>query len=167
MKTYIPFLTSFIIINNIKSVINLGCGDFRCGNLIYQNLENITYYGYDSYNALIEHNKLLFNAPKFNFFNIDLINDKQNIKDGDLCILKDVIQHWHLKSIYDFLDYTVENKKFKFILIINCCQQIEDNTDIKMGDWRPLSCNFLPLKKYNPIKILCYDTKEISLIKLN
>jgi hypothetical protein len=35
-----------------------------------------------------------------------------------------------------------------------------------MGDFRPLSCNFLPLKKYNPIKILCYDTKEISVIKL-
>ena len=58
-------------------------------------------------------------------------------------------------------------KKFKYILIINCCNDACDNSDIKKnGSWHALSCDFLPLKKYNPIKLCNYDTKEISLIKI-
>ena len=84
-----------------------------------------------------------------------------------MCILKDVIQHWPLKEIYLFLDYLTQSKKFKYILLINCCRQKDDNQDIgNIGDWRQLSCNFLPLKKYNAVKIDNYNTKEISIIKL-
>jgi hypothetical protein len=54
--------------------------------------------------------------------------------------------HWSLDNIYNFLDYLVENKKFKYIVISNCCNQTENNTTISDGEWRQLSCNFLPLK---------------------
>ena len=37
--TYVPFLKKFILDNNIKNIIDLGCGDFRCGKLIYDELE--------------------------------------------------------------------------------------------------------------------------------
>jgi hypothetical protein len=37
--TYVPFLKKFIIDNNIKTVIDLGCGDFKCGRLIYGDLD--------------------------------------------------------------------------------------------------------------------------------
>ena len=45
-NTYIPFLKTFIRERNIKHVIDLGCGDFLCGSLIYDDLD-ITYVGYD------------------------------------------------------------------------------------------------------------------------
>ena len=32
---YIPFLRKYIIDNNIKKVGDLGCGDFKCGKLIF------------------------------------------------------------------------------------------------------------------------------------
>ena len=32
---YIPFLRKYIIDNNIKKVADCGCGDFKCGKLIY------------------------------------------------------------------------------------------------------------------------------------
>ena len=83
-----------------------------------------------------------------------------------MCILKDVIQHWSLKKIYSFLDYLTESKKFKYILIVNCCNQRRDNVDCEVGDWRQLSCDFLPLKKYNINKIGNYNTKEVSIIKI-
>jgi len=86
--------------------------------------------------------------------------------NGDLCILKDVIQHWSLDNIYNFLDYLVENKKFKYILICNCCYQIQDNINIQNGDFRPLSYKYFPLKKYKPIKLYNYNSKEVSVIKL-
>jgi hypothetical protein len=80
--------------------------------------------------------------------------------------LKDVIQHWPLESIYIFLDNLVEKKMFKYILICNCCDQIQDNTDIRTGDWRGLSCEYFPLKKYNPKKIYNYHSKEVSIIEI-
>ena len=80
--------------------------------------------------------------------------------------MKDVIQHWSLHNIYNFLDYLVENKKFKYILICNCCNQRKDNTDIEDGDFRELSCYYFPLKKYNPIKIYNYHSKEVSVIQI-
>ena len=54
-NTYIPFLKKFITNNNIKSVVDLGCGDFRCGKLIYDDL-NVSYIGYDTYKKVVEHN---------------------------------------------------------------------------------------------------------------
>jgi hypothetical protein len=169
-NTYIPFLKKFITDNKIKNIVDLGCGDFRCGKLIYNDLD-ITYTGYDTYKKLIDFNsnrRRISNnrSPKFSFIHLDFCNNKENIINGELCILKDVIQHWSLDNIYNFLDYLIENKKFKYILICNCCNQTQDDTNIKNGDFRPLSCDFLPLKKYNFTKLYNYCTKEISVIKI-
>ena len=78
--------------------------------------------------------------------------------------------HWSLDNIYTFLDYLVKCKKFKYILICNCCSQTQDDIDIENGDWRELSCDYFPLKKYNPIKLyefIAYKKKEVSVIKIN
>jgi len=162
-NTYIPFIEKFIFDNNIKNIVDLGCGDFRCGPLIYDKLD-ISYTGYDTYKKIIDYNLNQYSLPKYNFIHLDFCNNKETIIDGELCILKDVLQHWSLENIYKFLDYIIENKKFKYILICNCCFQTIDNTEIDNGDWRYLSCDFLPLKKYNPIKLLNYHSKEVSLI---
>ena len=34
---YNPFIKNFIKENNIRTVVDLGCGDFVCGNLLYDN----------------------------------------------------------------------------------------------------------------------------------
>lgn len=161
--TYIPFLKKFIIDNNIRNIVDLGCGDFRCGKLLYEDID-VVYTGYDTYKKLIDYNKKDNSLPKYSFIHMDFCNNKENIINGDLCILKDVLQHWPLDKIYIFLNYLIETKKFKYILISNCCNQIVDDTDIKIGDVRPLSCKYNPLKKYNPIKLLNYNNKEISVI---
>ena len=77
--------------------------------------------------------------------------------------------HWSLDNIYTFLDYLVECKKFKYILLCNCCNQTKDNTDIQTGKWRQLSCDYLPLKKYSPKKVYNFMSnveKEVSVIEI-
>lgn len=165
IKTYIPFLKKFIHNRKIKTVVDLGCGDFRCGPYIYNNL-NINYIGYDIYQKIIEYNAKEYSLPKYHFIHLDFFTNKELIKGGDVCILKDVLQHWSLENINIFLDYLVENKIFKYILICNCGYQNTDNTDIDDGDWRALSCDFYPLKKYNPKKLYKYSSKEISVIEV-
>jgi hypothetical protein len=161
--TYVPFLKKFITDNNIKTIVDLGSGDFKCGKLIYDDLD-IMYTGYDVYKKVVDYNSKQNSKSKYSFIHLDFCNNKENIVNGDLCILKDVIQHWSLGCIYTFLDYLVEHKKFKYILICNCCGQTHHNTDINDGEGRPLSCEYLPLKKYNPTKLYNYNTKEVSVI---
>lgn len=162
-SVYIPFLKKFITENNIKTVVDLGCGSFKCGSLIYNELD-ILYTGYDTYNKIITYNSEIYERPKYTFINLDFYSNKDKILDGDLCILKDVIQHWMMDEIYTFLDYLTENKKFKYIIICNCSNQTVDNP-INTTRSTPLSTQYLPLKKYNIKKLFTYNTKEVSLIE--
>jgi hypothetical protein len=162
-KTYIPFLKKFIIDNNIRSIVDLGCGDFRCGKLIYDDL-NISYTGYDIYKKIINYNSKIHKLPKYCFEHLDFCNQKENIINADMCILKDVLQHWSFHNISNFLNYLIENKKFKYILICNCGFQTNDNADISNGGFRPLSCAYHPLNKYKPVKLYNYHSKEVSVI---
>ena len=162
-ETYIPIIKKFIIDNNIKNIVDLGCGDFKCGPLIYDDLE-ISYTGYDAYDEVIKYNQKQNSLLKFNFIQLDFYNKKEEIINGDLCILKDVLQHWNYKAIYNFLDYLIDNKKFKYILICNCSYQTIDNVSIETGGFTPLHSNYFPLKKYNPIELYNYNTKQISII---
>jgi len=162
--TYVNFVQNFIKDYGIKSVVDLGCGDFRCGSLIYDEL-NVKYTGYDVYKKVVDFNTSKHsNNTKYNFIHLDFMNEKEQIIESDLCILKDVIQHWCLRDIYTFFDYITNTKKFKYILLCNCGHQKIDNTDIYNGNYRPLSCKFLPLKKYDPVKLYEYNGKEVSLI---
>jgi hypothetical protein len=162
---YVPFLKKFITDHNIKTVVDLGCGDFLCGKIIYDDLD-ILYTGYDTYKKIIDYNSKTHSLSKYSFIHLDFCNNKENIINGDLCILKDVIQHWSLDNIYTFLDYLVEHKKFKYILICNCSAQTQHNADIRNGHFRQLSCEYFPLKKYNPTKLYNYHSKEVSVIHL-
>lgn len=164
-NSYIPFLQKFINNNNIKSVVDLGCGDFKCGPLIYDDL-CISYTGYDAYKPLVDYNSKHFPQPKYTFVHLDFCNNVENINNGDLYILKDVLQHWSISSICTFLDFVIEQKKCKYILITNCCNQKQHMDDTIDGGWRALSCDYFPLLAFNPKKLYNYNTKEVSVITI-
>ena len=65
--TYIPFLRKFFKEHNIHSVVDLGCGDFRCGEAIYGDLD-ILYNGYDAYSRLIELHQNTYTKYNFTVF---------------------------------------------------------------------------------------------------
>jgi SAM-dependent methyltransferase len=164
INRYVPFLRTLINNRKVKTIVDLGCGDFKVGNILYDDLD-IKYTGYDAYEKVISYNNLVNkNKEKYDFIHLDLFNNKEKIINGDLCILKDILMHWPLTDIYTFMDYIVESKLFKYILIINDLAQKKDNTDIPTGEFRPLSVDFFPLKKYNLVKIFTYNYKEASLL---
>lgn len=163
---YIPFLKKFIQEKGIKTVVDLGCGDFLTGPFLYDDLD-IHYIGYDAYEKLVHHHQSKYDGSnKYAFHYLDFFSKKESIVSADLCILKDVLQHWSLSDIYSFLDYLFTQQKFKYILICNSSHQSEDNTSIETGGVRPLSCHYLPLRKYKPVEYLRYHTKEVSVIEV-
>ena len=96
---------------------------------------------------------------------------QDNIRDCDLYIIKDVLQHWKLYEIYTFLDKLIL-KKFKYIIITNNGNQSYDNLELTeyLGNGRGLNSNYLPLKKYNAIPLLNYfgdENKHICMILNN
>ena len=156
--SYNNFVISFIEKNNIHTVIDLGCGDWQSSSDIYNKL-NVEYYGYDAYkDVIVSHRQ---NYPQYNFYHLDILNSYQEIKCGDLCILKDILQHWTCKEIEYFLDKIQD--KFKYILICNCKNQTYDYQDEPLRS-RPLNVKYYPLKKYNPEIKLEYSTKQLSII---
>jgi hypothetical protein len=164
LTTYIPFVKKLIVEKKINSVVDLGCGDFICGPYIYDELD-IKYFGYDTCNKIIEYNKRRYNNDKYNFTHLDIFNNWKNIEPADICIIKDVLQHWKISDIYHFLDNIASSKKYKYILICNCCNQERDNMDTYYtGGFRQLSAHYFPLKRYDAEILYTYNTKEISLI---
>jgi len=88
----------------------------------------------------------------------------KNIPLGNLCIIKDVFQHWSDNSIIVLLNYLTQQKQFKYILICNSSNQTHDSVNNTTGTYRELSCDYYPLKHFNPVKLLNYNSKEVCLI---
>jgi hypothetical protein len=165
--TYVPLLKNFILSNKIETVVDLGCGDFLCGPSIYDSLPNIKYFGYDTYKDLIDYHKENYQThEKYRFFHLDFYSKKEEIHSADLCIIKDVLQHWNTPEIYILLDYLVDTKKFKYILITNCKSQKKDDRTVSTGRGKGLISTMYPLKKYNAQRLYEYHTKEVSLVRI-
>lgn len=163
-KNYVPFLVNFIRLNGVKSVGDLGCGDFNFGSLIYDRFPNISYLGYDCVSSVIEKNKEKYS--KYDFMHLDIFHERQSIKKADLFIIKDVFQHWDDQSIIEFMEYFVASKKYKFILVTNAIDFEAKNgaSDIKIGNFRPLSACFSPLKIFDPIVLFIWGEKGMGYI---
>jgi len=165
---YVPFLKGFIQEHGIRTVVDLGCGDFRCGALTYEGLD-VQYTGYDTYRAVIEHHQAqtsLLPPSKYTFHALDFYQERGQLVGGDLCILKDVLQHWSQKSIRTFLDDVIRRSLYRWILICNCSAQWSDRDDIRDGDFRPLSAEMEPLRTYGARVVYRYETKEVSVIQV-
>lgn len=164
---YINFIRKFIIDHAIESIVDVGCGTFQLGPFIFADeLASIRYTGYDAYRKLIDsHIKTYNDRVNFTFIHLDACHNPDKLQSADLCIIKDVLQHWTLSEIYSFLDSITNSKKFKHILICNQYGQDRDDLDNdNVHRSHGLSANFLPLKKYKPEILLHYEDKEVCLI---
>jgi hypothetical protein len=110
-KIYNTYISDFIKTHNINSITDIGCGDWQSSYLIYEQFENVDYLGLDCVNSVIESNQQ--KHPKYKFSTLDILCNIELIRDSDLYIIKDVLQHWKLVDIYNFLDKLV-TKKFRY-----------------------------------------------------
>ena len=71
------------------TIVDLGCGDFRIGR---QFVNSCTHYvGVDIVEPLIEYNVEHFASPKVRFLHLNILEDP--LPDGDVCFLRQVLQH--------------------------------------------------------------------------
>ncbi len=72
-------------------IIDLGCGDFTVGRELLTRIANAKYVGCDIVPELILHNRVNNKNPNIVFREIDIVED--NLPDGDVCLIRQVLQH--------------------------------------------------------------------------
>src|ERR1700722_18863293 len=85
---YRAFLEDFIHSNGIRSVTDLGCGDWQFSRLV--DWSACAYTGFDIVPGLVETNRARFGEPNVDFREF---RDIESLPGGDLVLAKEVLQH--------------------------------------------------------------------------
>ncbi len=129
---YRAFVERFIKENDVRSVTDLGCGDWQFSRLM--DWSNVEYDGFDLVGFLIERNREQFGRSNIRF---EQLNDIGDLPGGDLLLSKEVLQHLPNEMIATYLEEI--RRKYKFALLTNAIEPVDiANRDIEAGDWRPL-----------------------------
>lgn len=96
--------------NDIRSVVDVGCGDFRVGAQLVS--DALDYTGVDVVKSLVDRNTRLFGARNVRFVCADAVEDP--LPDADLCIVRQVLQHLSNAKIASVL---TNLRRYRFIII--------------------------------------------------
>lgn len=109
-QKYCDLINNFIISLKKKDLraVDLGCGDFRIGEKIAKN--DIKYVGLDVVPELIKRNKEKF--PNVEFKCLDIANEE--LPEGDICFIRQVLQHLSNDQIKQILQKVA---KYKYVFI--------------------------------------------------
>ena len=156
-------LNNFIIKNNIKTILDIGCGDFNwMKHLVNDNL-NIKYHGIDIVKEIIKINSKLYSNSRVSFECNDVLNFIYP-DNFDLILIRDFFIHIKNKDIINTINKLKFNK-CKFFAITNF-QNIKNNIEIKgYGHHRLVNIEIKPFLLNEVFyKIEDYD-RELNIYK--
>lgn len=138
-RGYARFLQDFLARRGVRSVVDLGCGDWQFSR--HLDWSGIDYRGYDLVRSVVERNQREFSRPNVSFHLFD--GDFASLPAADLLIAKDVLQHWSHRSVQDFLPHL---SRFGACLLTNCVNPSGPtaNDDIPDGAFRYLDLRLPP-----------------------
>jgi 2-polyprenyl-3-methyl-5-hydroxy-6-metoxy-1,4-benzoquinol methylase len=139
VKEYVDILQKYIDKPEVKTVLDLGCGDWQFSKFL--DLSSVLYLGVDVVDSVIDSNIHLYSASNIDFISRDITT--YELPQVDLIICKDVLQHLCNKDVVSVLVKII--KSSKFALITNDFNsESKDNKDIENGDYRCLDLTLSP-----------------------
>ena len=163
-KDYVAFLQAFLKEKNIRSVVDLGCGDWQFSKHI--DWSDIKYYGYDVVEYLVERNQQRYGTPSITFIHGDGVDT--SLPQADLLICKDVLQHLPNSYILRILG---QLPRFKYCLITNDVDPVTltcNNEDTTVGGYHGVDLTKPPFN-INGKKVMNYRSefvmKQVLLIE--
>jgi len=139
VKEYVDILQKYIDKPEVKTVLDLGCGDWQFSKFL--DLSSVLYLGVDVVDSVIDSNIHLYSASNIDFISRDITT--YELPQVDLIICKDVLQHLCNKDVVSVLVKII--KSSKFALITNDFNsESTDNKDIENGDYRCLDLTLSP-----------------------
>ena len=140
-KNIIDNLDFFIKKNNIKSILDMPCGDFSWMQDLIKKNNYINYTGYDIVEDIIFYNNKKYSKNNISFFCKDIVNET-NFNNFDLVFIRDFFIHIDYVSINKILD-NIKRSKVKFIACSNNNNAI-NNKDIAVGQHRKINLTIEP-----------------------
>ena len=112
VSKYIKSVESFLCsLPKKPDVVDLGCGDFVIGSKLRKFCEQ--YIAVDIFDDLIEFNKKKFSELNVDFRVLDITRDE--LPGGDICFLRQVLQHLSNESICKFIKLL--KNKYKYLIL--------------------------------------------------
>lgn len=161
-EEYRNYLQTFLNDNDIRTVVDVGCGDWAWSWAI--DWSNTHYYGYDVVKSLIQKNQANYSSPNIHFIYGDAT--AIDLPKADLLLCKDVLQHLTLKDIHSLI---AQFHKFKYCIIQNDVDNLygkdpNHNGEIPRGSGRSLDLTEPPFSLPGE-KVLTYQEKGRMNIK--
>ena len=135
-------LDIFIKKNNIKSILDMPCGDFSWMQDVVKKNIDINYTGYDIVKDIIARNNKKYSSNKINFFCRDIVNEK-TFDNFDLIFIRDFFIHIDNESINRIL-INIKNSKIKFLACSNNNSVSFNNDVVAIGAHRKINLTIKP-----------------------
>ena len=163
-EEYRKFLQEFFKTYHVRSLVDVGCGDWEFSKAI--DWGSIYYIGYDVVNTIVNKNRELYSNSHTYFIEGDGLT--MDLVPADVLICKDVLQHLSTEDIKHFLK---QIHKFKYCLITNDIDPKTGtslNLPVATGQYRPIDLTQPPFN-IKGIKIFTYHAgsntiKQVLLI---
>ena len=140
-KKFIDLFDNFCIKNNIKEVLDIGCGDLTWMPLTKM-FNTQKYIGIDIVEVLIESHKLKY--PQHKFMCIDAVI--QDIPYAEVICIRDVLFHLLIEDIQIIL----KKIKCKYLFVTSCRNRINNN-DLNVYNFHEINLTESPFNMTNYI----------------
>ncbi|MBX7065936.1 MAG: methyltransferase domain-containing protein [Parachlamydiales bacterium] len=139
-QEYVDFLQQFLKENQIRTVVDIGCGDWSFSR--YIDWSGVEYLGIDIVKMVIDRNEKLFANDSIQFIYGDA--KEIDLPEADLMVCKDVFQHLSNEDILALLKQT---HKFKHCLVTNFVDPntlSSSNPNISTGQFHYVDLSTVP-----------------------
>jgi SAM-dependent methyltransferase len=109
-EEYIALIKSFISQHNVRTVLDLGCGDFFIGRHIAAASDH--YIGIDVVPAVIRQHQANYGSGKVKFECLDITTDA--LPTAELCLIRQVFQHLSNRQIASVIQ---RFSQFKYVIV--------------------------------------------------
>jgi SAM-dependent methyltransferase len=133
-------LPELIHANKIRSIVDLGCGDFHW--MSHLDLTGIQYDGYDVVKFLIERNIAKHGRDGVRFHHADLM--ELVVPTADLIILKDVLIHLPTMQALEVLGHAVSSRSRFLASTTSPGWPVTNRICMKLGEFSPIDLEAEP-----------------------
>ena len=144
----VNFIDQTIKKYKIKSILDLGCGDWNWFSTV--DLSNCSYTGWDADSQMIRDNQSKYANELIQFHVKDIVTEP--LPNVDLIICRDVLFHIKLELSMPLVERITETSKY---FISTCFRSVASNSDIKKycnienWGWFPINLNIAPFNLIN------------------
>ena len=139
-QTVIENLKIFIEENNLRSILDIACGDFSWMKELIKN-DKLYYTGWDIVGEIIDYNKKKYSSKNINFFCKDIVNEN-NFGNYDLIFCRDFFIHMNIDDIKKILN-NIRKSNAKFFICSNN-SEVLINKEILIGQHRKINLSIEP-----------------------